>query len=119
MVSDYGQIVSGEQNDNWRSFKIDRTYSRQGESFNAVNCKGIVFYYTATKTTDQSVTVSIAYVFFLGVGSTPYSMKTITDLCKQTYYETLNHAALVRKDLISDLCDNLVKDMNNVGQHNR
>jgi len=40
--------------------------------------------------------VSIAYVFFLGV-----------------YYETLNHKAFVRKDLIKALCDNLVKEMDN------
>lgn len=76
MTSDYRQTVSRGQKDDWKSFKVDRTYSRQGESFHPVNCKGIVAYYTATKTTDQTVTVSIAYVFFLGVGPTLYSIKS-------------------------------------------
>lgn len=69
MANDYRQIVSGKEKGSWRNIKIDRSYARTGESFNPVNCKGFIVYYTDTKTTDQSVTVSIAYVFFLGVSS--------------------------------------------------
>jgi len=96
MASDYRQIVSGKEKGSWRNIKIDRSYARAGESFNPVNCKGFIVYYTDTKTTDQQITVSIAYVFFLGA-----------------YYETINHKALVRSDLIKALCTNLVKVMDN------
>jgi len=94
MASDYRQIISGREKGSWRNITINRSYTRTGESFNPVNCKGMIVYYTDTKTTDERITVSIADVFFLGV-----------------YYEILNHKALVRKDLIKALCDNLVKEM--------
>lgn len=68
MASDYHQIVAGNQGKgSWRSIKVDHSYARAGESFNPVNCRGLIVYYTDTKTIDQETTVSIAYVFFLGV----------------------------------------------------
>ncbi|KAF9450718.1 hypothetical protein P691DRAFT_773715 [Macrolepiota fuliginosa MF-IS2] len=94
IASDYRQAVSSQDKGHWRIYKVDRTYSREGESFHPVNCKGSLVYYTDTQTTDQRVTVSVAYVFFLGV-----------------FYETLNHAALVRDDLIKELCDSLFDAM--------
>jgi hypothetical protein len=67
MLTDYRPIVTGQQKGSWRNFAIDRTYDRPGESFDPVNCKAYIVYYYDTKTTDQGVQVSIAYVFFLGV----------------------------------------------------
>ncbi|KAF9445698.1 hypothetical protein P691DRAFT_805281 [Macrolepiota fuliginosa MF-IS2] len=96
MGNDYRQIIVGQEKGNWRNVKVDRTYSRPGESLNPVVCKGMIVYYTDTRVTDQQITVSIAWVFFLGV-----------------YYEVLNHAALVRIDLLKNLCDNLVNVMKN------
>ncbi|KAF9443262.1 hypothetical protein P691DRAFT_713513 [Macrolepiota fuliginosa MF-IS2] len=94
MTSDYRQIVSGNEKGNWRSVKVDQPYSRDGEAFNPVNCKGMIMFYTDSRTTDQEITVSIAWIFFLGI-----------------YYEAPNHAALVRRDLLKKLCDNLAAIM--------
>ncbi len=67
MTSDYRSIITGAVGGTFRNIKIDRPYPRTGESFNPINCKGLIVYYADTHTTDQQVTVSIAYIFFLGV----------------------------------------------------
>lgn len=87
MASDYGQIITIKDKGAWRNIKIDRSYTRTGESFNPVNCKGLIVYYTDTKITDQRTTVSIAYIFFLGVR--PF-------LARPSLYSVLFHRSTTR-----------------------
>ncbi|KAF8643546.1 hypothetical protein AX16_008934 [Volvariella volvacea WC 439] len=94
MMNDFKSVVSVGAPGFWTSENVDRTYNPSDGVSRPVRCKGVIVYYTQTKSTDDGVEVEIAYIFFLGV-----------------FYEILPPDTAVFSDLVRELYINLVNTM--------